>query len=87
MKDKTEILILDWTGATLYEGSYKNESEINKVLDANRCNCENDMTALEHEIMICPNCNDTGYLGDIEIYWKYPELQDKESNVFDYINY
>jgi len=87
MKDTTQIIIQDWTGKTLFEGSYLDEKDIDKVLDANRCDCDETMTELQHEMEVCPSCNDSGYSGDFEIYWKYPDLRDKDDNVYEYTNY
>jgi hypothetical protein len=39
MRNKDKIIIQDWTGRILFEGSYKNK-EVDKVLEANYCDCK-----------------------------------------------
>lgn len=70
---KNHIQIIDWAGNILFEGHY-NDPEADKVLDVNRCNCEEG----------CDKCDHTGYAGDFSINWLD---QDDERNVYEYINY
>lgn len=70
---KNQIIIQDWTGKILFEGSYKNP-EVDRVLDLNRCKCSDG----------CIECDHSGYSGDFEIYWTD---ETDERNVFEFINY
>lgn len=74
-----EIIISDWTGVILFEGSYK-DKEVDKVLDANRC------VEKHNDNEVCCVCNDSGYSGDFEVYWKY-RSHDMGENVYECINY
>lgn len=73
------IIIEDWAGNCLFKGDYR-DSDVDKVLDANRCSacakapCDDG----------CPNCDDTGYWGDFEVFW---EDEKRKDNVYEYINY
>jgi len=75
-KDK-DIKIIDWTGKQLYIGPF-DDKEVDKVLDANRCDCQNDIP--------CKVCDNTGYSGDFEINWIDDSDKD-DCNVYEYINY
>ena len=72
---RDQIIIEDWTGRLLYKGSYK-LPEVDNVLNVNRCSCDDG----------CKACDDSGYIGDFEVYWAYPELN-QDRNVYEYINY
>lgn len=82
MKDKS-VKIVDWTGRILVIDDYDSE-RIDKVLEANKCPCRYE-GELYHEMEICPECNDTGYVGDIHAEWIDEENNDL--NVYEYINY
>lgn len=75
---KNVIVIQDWAGNVLFEGNYQ-DKEVDQVLDANRCSKCDDFEG-QH----CDECDDTGYSGDFEVYWK--DSKDKR-NVYEYINY
>lgn len=72
-RKNNNIKIIDWVGNTLYEGNFKSDS-VDKVLDANRCSCEEG----------CDECDNTGYKGDFHVEW---EDQNREDNVYEFINY
>lgn len=74
-KDKT-IRIEDWTHNLLYIGPYDDHEQVDKILDANRCNCEDG----------CKNCDYIGYIGDFEVSW-VDESDKKYCNVYEYIGY
>lgn len=72
---KNEIKIIDWTGTTLFEGSYK-DKKVDMILDANHCkDCKGQD---------CDMCDDTGYIGDFEVLWMD---ENREDNVYELINY
>ena len=76
-----QIIIQDWAGNILFEGYY-HESDVDKVLEANRCyKCEGNTNIKRDD---CETCDSTGYWGDFEVYWKDPSRRD---NVFEFINY
>lgn len=79
---KDVIVIQCWSGKILYEGHYK-DKQVDVVLDANRCDCRHE-SEVYHEITVCPDCDDTGYSGDFEVYWKD---ENDERNVCECINY
>jgi hypothetical protein len=51
-----QIKIVDWAGNLLFQGHYEDE-QVDKVLDANRCDCEEG----------CSKCDGTGYKGDFHV--------------------
>ena len=77
------IKIIDWAGKTLFHGEY-DDSQVDIVLDANRCKC------IEYigigSKTICPLCNNTGYIGDFHVEWE-DEDGKEDCNVYEYINY
>lgn len=75
MEDKS-IIIEDWAGNLLYIGEYDNP-EVDKVLDANRCDCEDG----------CDKCDNTGYIGDFTVQWIDGDNDHNGLNVYEYINY
>lgn len=79
---KDEIVIQCWSGRVLFDGHYK-DKQVDVVLDANRCDCRHE-SEVYHEITVCPDCDDTGYSGDFEVYWKD---ENDEQNVYECINY
>ena len=77
------IKIIDWAGNELLNAEYDSK-EVDEVLDANRCNCDefNDRSSDG----TCLQCNDTGYCGDFEVVWE--DESDKDNcNVYEYINH
>ena len=74
-----DILIDDWCCNQLYLGPY-DDSEVDKVLDANRCDCSDENREK------CNKCDGTGYSGDIEVAW-VDESDKDDCNVYEYINY
>jgi len=70
---KNQITIQDWAGNILFNGDYKSK-QVDSVLDANRCKCESG----------CKKCDETGYIGDFEVYWQ--DRTDKR-DVYELINY
>lgn len=79
--ENNDIIIEDWTGEVLFEGDY-NDSEVDDVLDANRCpevTCQR-----EGEETTCSDCDDTGYVGEFEVKWSD---ESRDDNVYEYINY
>lgn len=84
MKDKT-IRIDDWAGNLLFIGPYDDE-DVDKVLDANRCDCGDNMQVNRNPIRKeCLKCDETGYVGDFEVSWV--DEDNNELNVYEYINY
>jgi len=77
-RDKT-IKIEDWTGRQLFLGDY-DDPQVDKVLDANRCKCADDIREN------CKECDGTGYCGDFEVLW-VDESDKDDCNVYEYINY
>lgn len=78
MKDKS-IKIADWAGNILLIDAY-DSPKVDEVLDANRCkHCD-----LGEELH-CEYCEDTGYIGDIEVTWT--DSDNDDLNVYEYINY
>ena len=76
---KNHIIIQDWAGNILYKGHYKNK-EVDRILDTNRCvACGGRELEIDH----CHECDNTGYSGDLEVYW----IDEDERNVYEYINY
>jgi len=75
-KDKS-IRIDDWACNNLYIGDY-DSSEVDQVLDANRCSCDSGTD--------CQLCDGTGYSGDITVAW-VDESDKHDCNVYEYINY
>lgn len=79
-----DIIIQDWTGTQLYFGSFENDQEIDKVLEANRCKqCHGDDYNSEME---CDICDGSGYAGEFEIFW-VDESDKKGHNVYEYTYY
>jgi hypothetical protein len=76
---KNHIRIIDWAGNVLFEGHYK-DSEVDVVLDANRCSCRMKILPDQED---CQECDDTGYTGDFHVEW----CDDDDRNVYEYINY
>lgn len=76
---KNEIIIQDWVGNILFQGLYT-DKEVDDVLDANRCYCHSSVEEIED----CAKCDNTGYIGDFEVYWTDESRKD---NVYDFINY
>jgi hypothetical protein len=79
---KNQIIIQDWTGNILFDGDYRDE-QVDTVLDANKCPCRFHDEII-HEIEICSDCDDTGYIGDINVQWLDETNTD---NVYEFINY
>ena len=79
MKDKS-VRIIDWAGNILCINAYDSE-EIEQVLDANRCK-----TCDDHEDD-CPDCNGTGYSGEISAEWIDGQNYLDDMNVYEYIPY
>lgn len=73
-RDKS-IRIDDWACNTLFIGDY-DDKQVDIVLDANRCTCDCG----------CDECDETGYLGEIEVSW-VDESDKDDCNVYEYINY
>ena len=83
-----DIIIQDWAGNQLYIGPY-DADEVDAILDVNKCRCRKSNTLLSEIVsyfIVCPECRDTGYIGDIEVYWQ-DESDKKDCNVYEYINY
>lgn len=78
MKDKS-IRIDCWSGKLLFIGEY-DSPEVDKILDANRCLCEKNLNR-------CPECDDTGYIGDFTVSWIDEQNDIDGMNVYEYINY
>lgn len=74
------IRIDDWAGNILFEGNYK-DKEVDQILEANKCPPKTCVLDFEGE---CENCDSTGYSGDIEVCW---QDEDREDNVYEFINY
>ena len=76
--NRDDIIIQCWTGKVLFEGDL-NSSQVDAVLDANRC------TAKHNDTEVCYECNDSGYSGDFEVFWK--DSTRSNENVYEFINY
>lgn len=78
------IIIQDWTGKILYQGSYKSK-QVDKVLEANKCDICKKLIELGDESQ-CHMCDGTGYAGDFEVIWEN-EADHENDNVYEFINY
>jgi hypothetical protein len=85
-----QIRIQDWTGKVLYEGDFDHK-DVQKVLKANRCLCRTKKKFKDQSSDgVCLQCDDTGYIGDFEVYWIDDNdeiVEHDKRNVYEYIDY
>ena len=79
-----DIIIKDWAGNVLYEGSYKSK-KVDEVLEANKCKCKQCRNYRKGKgDDYCANSEHTGYIGDFSISWSD---ENRTDNVYEFINY
>ena len=79
------INIVDWTGAVLLNAQYDSK-EVDKVLDANRCDCGDGWEQIGTTMQQCSKCDGTHYSGDFDVSWE-DESDKDDCNVYEYIDY
>lgn len=81
---KNNIIIKDWIGNILYEGSYKSK-KVDQVLRANYCKCKQCKAYRRGDgDDYCKDSEYSGYIGDFSISW---EDESRKDNVYEFINY